>query len=39
MTVTEAVDLFLIDLANEGRSRHTVAAYRRDLKAFESFGG
>jgi integrase/recombinase XerC len=37
MTVTEAVAQFLIDLANEGRSPHTVAAYRRDLAAFISF--
>ncbi len=39
MTVTEAVAQFLIDLTNESRSPHTVAAYSRDLTAFISFAG
>jgi len=39
MTTTEAVNQFLVDLANEGRSPHTVAAYRRDLGAFSRFAG
>jgi integrase/recombinase XerC len=37
MTITDAVSQFLDDLANEGRSPHTIAAYRRDLETFISF--
>jgi integrase/recombinase XerC len=39
MTTKDAVTQFLKDLTNEGRSPHTVAAYRRDLAAFTSFTG
>ncbi|MBU8912922.1 MAG: tyrosine-type recombinase/integrase [Spirochaetales bacterium] len=39
MIITEAVDQFLADLASDGRSPHTVAAYRRDLKVFIRFAG
>lgn len=37
MPIAPAVVDFLLHLANEGRSPHTVAAYRRDLAAFVSF--
>ncbi len=39
MTLHEAVEAFLQDLKVEGRSPHTVAAYRRDLAAFIGFAG
>ena len=39
MTTTEAVAQFLIDLANDHRSPHTIAAYRRDLITFTQFTG
>ncbi len=37
MKVTQAVEEFLASLADEGRSPHTVAAYRRDLSTFSRF--
>ena len=39
MTTKEAVGEFLKDLEQEGRSPHTVAAYRRDLGVFTRFVG
>ena len=39
MLVHEAINQFLADLAVEGRSKHTVAAYQRDLTTFNSFTG
>lgn len=39
MRVQEATDQFLDDLQTEGRSPHTIAAYRRDLMAFCRFAG
>jgi site-specific recombinase XerD len=37
LQITKAVDDYLRHLQAEGRSPHTVAAYRRDLAAFTSF--
>jgi len=37
--VPEAVEQYLASLVDEGRSPHTVAAYRRDLTAFTTFTG
>jgi integrase/recombinase XerC len=37
MQVREAVEKYLQDLENDGRSPHTIAAYRRDLEAFIRF--
>lgn len=37
MTVKQSIDDYLAHLASEGRSPHTVGAYRRDLAAFERF--
>ncbi|MBK8015236.1 MAG: tyrosine-type recombinase/integrase [Betaproteobacteria bacterium] len=37
MNIAQAVDDYLRHLQAEGRSPHTVSAYRRDLAAFESF--
>jgi integrase/recombinase XerC len=39
MTVRETADQYLANLAAEQRSPHTVAAYRRDLRAFTTFTG
>lgn len=39
MRVQEATDKFLEDLKTEGRSPHTIGAYRRDLATFISFAG
>lgn len=39
MDVREAADQYLAHLAAERRSPHTVAAYRRDLRAFAAFAG
>lgn len=39
MLTTEAAQQYLATLAAEGRSPHTVAAYRRDLRAFTTFTG
>ena len=39
MLTTEAAEQYLGSLAAEGRSPHTVAAYRRDLKVFCQFTG
>ncbi len=39
MTIAEAVRQFLTDLANDRRSPHTIAAYRRDLDLFTQFAG
>lgn len=39
MLVHETVGRFLADLIAEGRSRHTIAAYRRDLDTFSRFTG
>ena len=39
MTTTEAVDQYLKSLVEEGRSPHTVGAYKRDLRAFIAFVG
>ncbi|MBU1071870.1 tyrosine-type recombinase/integrase [bacterium] len=39
MNVPEAVDQYLESLKGEGRSPHTIAAYRRDLAAFVAFVG
>lgn len=37
MTISKAIAEFLEGLATEGRSPHTVAAYRRDLAVFAAF--
>ncbi len=39
MNVREAADQYLASLVSEGRSPHTQAAYRRDLRAFAAFTG
>lgn len=37
MTTRDAVDLYLAHLTAEGRSPHTIGAYRRDLSTFVRF--
>jgi len=39
MKISRAVDEYLASLAADGRSPHTIAAYRRDLDAFVRFAG
>ena len=39
MLIQEAIERFLADLATEGRSGHTIAAYRRDLETFSRYAG
>ncbi len=39
MTIIDSVSQFLVDLANDGRSHHTVAAYKRDLDVFIEYAG
>ena len=39
MLVPDAVEQFLADLQTEGRSPHTIAAYRRDLNTFSRYAG